>query len=285
MKKLIHYFSLVKFSHTIFAMPFALLGFFLAIHAYPDSFQWRILLLVLLCMIFARNAAMAFNRYVDREIDKQNPRTANREIPQGIISPKSALTFVILNSLFFVITTAFMNKLVFFLSPLALFTILGYSYTKHFTYYCHLVLGLGLALSPIGAYLAVAAQFDFLPVLLSFVVLFWTAGFDIIYALQDETFDKKNKLHSIPSKVGVKKARRIAAFFHAGVSFLIASIGLLGSFSCWYWVGAAIFLLLLFNQHRILQPNHPKSVQSAFLIHNGLASILYAFFVILSLYL
>ncbi|MEM9821016.1 MAG: UbiA-like polyprenyltransferase, partial [Bacteroidota bacterium] len=175
-----HYLSLIKFSHTIFALPFALLGFFLAAHRSGDpSFPWHLLLLVILCMVFARSAAMAFNRYLDRDIDLKNPRTANREIPAGVISPNAALAFVVINSLLFIACTWWINPICFYLSPLALLIILGYSYTKRFTFLCHFVLGLGLALAPVGAYLAVLGKFDLIPVLYGLVVLFWVSGFDI----------------------------------------------------------------------------------------------------------
>ncbi len=158
MKRLINYSRLVKFEHTIFALPFALIGFFFALQQNQSSLSLKLLILVLLCMVFARNAAMGFNRFLDREFDKQNPRTALREIPAGILEPKSVLLFVILNAVLFIITTFFINQLCFYLSPVALFVILFYSYTKRFTPLCHFVLSLGLAIAPVGAYLAVARQ-------------------------------------------------------------------------------------------------------------------------------
>ena len=203
------YLSLIKFSHTIFAMPFALIGFFLA--SKDSEPEWITLLYVVLCMVFARSAAMAFNRYIDRDIDTANPRTAKvREIPNGSIKAKSALIFVLLNCLLFIVTTYLINPLCFALSPIALITILGYSYTKRFTALCHLILGLGLALAPIGAYLAISGKFEILPVLFSLVVLFWVSGFDIIYSLQDEEFDKAQKLHSIPVLLGKKNALNLS---------------------------------------------------------------------------
>ena len=165
-------------------------------------------------MVFARSAAMAFNRYIDRVIDQKNPRTAIREIPSGIIQPKSALLFVFANCVLFITTTFFINKLCFYLSPIALLVILGYSYTKRFTALCHVVLGFGLALAPIGAYLTLSGKFDLLPLLFSFVVLLWVSGFDIIYALQDTDFDKDNALYSIPSFFGKQRALQISTFLH-----------------------------------------------------------------------
>ncbi|MEY3240550.1 MAG: hypothetical protein RIR11_1988, partial [Bacteroidota bacterium] len=191
-----NYLSLVKFSHTIFAMPFALTGFFLAVLEHKSGLNWILLGLVVLCMVFARSAAMAFNRWLDRDIDAGNPRTAVREIPAGVISPNAALAFVVANCALFVATTFFINPICFYLSPVALLVILGYSYTKRFTWLCHFVLGLGLALAPVGAYLAVTGYFSWPPVLLGCTVLTWVAGFDIIYALQDESFDRSKQLHS-----------------------------------------------------------------------------------------
>ena len=226
-----NYLSLIKFSHTIFAMPFALIGFFLGIineHS-TGSLNNTIglgnditnfvaqknnllkFMLVVLCMIFARYAAMAFNRWLDKSFDAKNPRTTIREIPKGIIKANNALIFVIISCIAFIVCCWFINKLCFYLSFVALFVVLFYSYTKRFTALCHLVLGVGLSLAPIGAYLAVTGKFDLLPILFSFTVLFWVSGFDIIYALQDEEFDKANKLHSIPAAVGKVKALRISA--------------------------------------------------------------------------
>ena len=196
-------------------MPFALIGYFLAIEYSTYSFDAILLLKVILSMIFARSAAMAFNRYIDRDIDKANERTAAvREIPNGSIKPKSALIFVIINSILFISTTFFINKLCFYLSPVALIVVLGYSLTKRFTALCHLVLGVGLSLAPIGAYLAVTGSFAWLPLYFSFAVLFWVAGFDMIYALQDEEFDKEQKLHSIPVLLGKSRALMLSNFLH-----------------------------------------------------------------------
>src|SRR5579871_2737508 len=232
-----NYLSLIKFSHTIFAMPFAMIGFFLGAYWNPINemkkqatehhftwsiyvtFSWQIFFLVILCMIFARSAAMAFNRYLDRNFDAKNPRTAIREIPKGIISANSALTFTIISAILFITTCFFINKLCFYLSPVALFVILFYSYTKRFTPLCHLVLGIGLSLAPIGAYLAVTGAFALLPILFSCTVIFWVSGFDIIYALQDEDFDRSNQLYSMPSWLGKSKALRVSEFLHF-LSFL-----------------------------------------------------------------
>lgn len=285
------YLSLVKFSHTIFAMPFALIGFFLALKtSNKDIFSienLQLLLFVVLDMIFARNAAMGFNRWLDKNIDKKNPRTAVREIPSGKIKSKYALWFVIINSLLFLITTYFINQLVFFLAPLALAVILGYSYTKRFTWFCHFILGLGLSLAPVGSYLAVTGTFSLLPVLFSLTVLFWTAGFDIIYSLQDEEFDKENNLKSIPTLLGKKNALRLSSLSHfLTVGFIILA-GIKGAdfLGIWYWAGAFFFGSSLIYQHLIVKADDLSKVNLAFFTTNGIASIVFAVFTLLSLYI
>src|ERR1700760_1215604 len=231
------YFSLVLFAHTIFALPFAIIGFFLAVTTTDNHFNWVKLLLMLLCMVFARNSAMAFNRYLDRDIDAKNPRTKVRDIPAGRITPASALAFTLINCALFIITTWFINRLCFFLSPVALFVVLGYSATKRFTALCHLVLGLGLSLAPIGAYLVVTGHFDITPLFFSLAVLCWVSGFDIIYALQDVEFDRAEKLHSIPAYLGKENALRLSTGLHVLSAVFIVlpvfytSVGLL------YYVG------------------------------------------------
>jgi len=193
-------------------MPFALIGFFLATKSH--DFDWMILTYVILCMIFARSAAMGFNRYLDRESDSRNPRTSkSREIPNGKINAKSALIFVIINCLLFIGSTYLINTTCLLLSPLALLIILGYSFTKRFTIFCHLILGLGLSLAPIGSYIAVTNSFDLIPILFSLTVIFWVSGFDIIYSLQDEKFDKKERLKSIPVTFGAKASLIISSVF------------------------------------------------------------------------
>lgn len=305
-----NYLSLVKFSHTIFALPFALIGFSVAIRydtplylLLEKPFDWHIngqviqglnpplkfylqtFLLVIVCMITARSAAMAFNRYLDSHFDAKNPRTAIREIPAGIISKESALRFVIINCLVFITATFFINKICFFLSPVALFVVLFYSYTKRFTALCHLVLGVGLSLAPIGAYLAVTGQFALLPILFSFAVLFWVSGFDIIYALQDEDFDRSQQLHSIPAAIGKIKALRLSEVLHLLSAGFILFAGYYGQFGFWYWVGAGFFVCLLIYQHLLVKPNDLSKVNMAFFTTNGIASIVFAVFVLLDIFL
>ncbi|MCB0700799.1 MAG: putative 4-hydroxybenzoate polyprenyltransferase [Chitinophagaceae bacterium] len=277
------YLSLIKFSHTVFALPFAFIGFSLAVIYEQKTFEWHLLVKMLLCMVFARTAAMAFNRYLDRNIDALNPRTAKREIPAGVIKPQNALWFVIINCASFVITCYFINMLVFYLSFIALFVVLFYSYTKRFTALCHLVLGLGLSLAPIGAYLVVTGTFSWLPLLFSFIVLTWVSGFDIIYALQDEGFDKEHKLHSIPAALGIKGGLSVSTSLHIISGLLVIAAGYSASFNWIYWAGAAIFIGLLIYQHMLVKPTDLSKVNIAFMTTNGIGSIVFAIFTIVSL--
>ncbi len=283
--KIANYLSLVKFSHTIFALPFALLGFSLATIHSSNSLSWQLLGLVVLCMLFARNAAMSFNRWADRHIDEVNPRTAQREIPARKISHRSALAFCIANALFFVVATWFINPLCFYLSPIALLVILGYSFTKRFTALSHFVLGLGLALAPTGAYLAVTGSFDWIPVIISFSVLCWVSGFDIIYSLQDDEFDEQNHLRSVPVLLGRKRALALSRSLHVLTTLLLTAAGLQGEFKTIYWIGLGIFAMLLFYQHTVVKYNDLRRVNLAFFTLNGIASIVFALFAITDLFL
>ena len=284
------YLSLIKFSHTVFALPFALIGLILAINSlkapldYLDYYQnWLpALCKVLLCMVFARSAAMSFNRFLDRRYDALNPRTAQREIPAGVIKPAHALAFTIISSALFVLTTWFINPACFYLSFVALFVVLFYSYTKRFTALCHLVLGVGLSLSPIGAYLSVTGRFDVLPILFSLIVLTWVAGFDIIYALQDEVFDNNHNLHSIPTALGVRNALMVSSVLHVVSGFIVIAAGVYGHFNWLYWIGAAGYIGLLFYQHSLVKPHDLSKVNMAFANTNGIASVLFAIFTIAS---
>ena len=288
MLRIKNYFSLVKFAHTIFAMPFALIGFFYGlkmIHYNLNRPWWLLFILVILCMVFARSAAMAFNRWLDAEYDAKNPRTSIREIPGGIISKKNAMIFVIFNCIAFIICTFFINTLCLVLAPVALFVILFYSYTKRFTVLCHLVLGLGLSLAPIGAYIAVTGKFAIVPILFSLSVLFWVSGFDIIYALQDEEFDKENNLYSIPSFIGTKKALRISELLHFLSALCVIAAGLIGGFAAMYWSGVVVFAFFLVYQHTLVKPKDLSKVNKAFFSSNGIASVVFCVLVLLDLFM
>lgn len=283
-----NYFSLVKFSHTIFALPFAIIGFVLGVRAQwmsavPVEHFFLKLFLVLVCMVSARSTAMAFNRYLDRHFDKLNPRTAIREIPAGIIKAEKALVFIFINMAVFITASFFINSICFYLSPVALFVILFYSYTKRFTYLCHLILGIGLSLAPIGAYLAVTGSFALVPLLFSFAVIFWVSGFDIIYALQDIEFDKSQSLYSIPSYWGLHKALNIARVFHVFSAALVIAAYFIGGFHFIYLIGLLVFVGMLLYQNSIVKPHDLSKVNIAFMTANGIASIVFSIFVIASL--
>ena len=284
-KRVKDYFSLVKFSHTVFAMPFALIGFSLAVSGDEHNFSIRLLLLIILCMIFARNAAMGFNRLADNRFDALNPRTRTREIPSGTISTGAATVFVIFNSILFIITTGFINRLTLFLSPVALLVILGYSLTKRITALCHFILGLGLSLAPIGAYISVTGTFDLLPLIYSLIVITWVSGFDIIYALQDDEFDRSNQLHSLPSAAGRKRALLISILVHIITFLAVLAAGFAGSSGLIFWIGALLFTSLLIYQHLIVKHDDLRRVTLAFGTTNGIASIIFALFVILDLFI
>ena len=285
-----NYLSLVKFSHTIFAMPFALIGFVLGLrynwvnHQHIEN-VWLKFTLVIICMVTARSTAMAFNRYLDRHFDKLNPRTAIREIPAGIIKAEKALVFIGINMALFIVATYFINTICFYLSPVALFVILFYSYTKRFTYLCHLVLGIGLSLAPIGAYLALTGSFAVLPLLFSFTVIFWVSGFDIIYALQDIDFDQSQSLYSIPSYWGLEKALNIARVLHVFSAIFVIVAFYLGGFHLLYLVGLAVFIGMLLYQHSIVKPNDLSKVNIAFMTANGIASVVFGIIVIASIFI
>jgi 4-hydroxybenzoate polyprenyltransferase len=282
-------------------MPFALIGFFLGLaeftsivpgwhtRIFPVFIDWKIILvklaLVILCMVFARSAAMAFNRFLDHKWDALNPRTAIREIPKGIITPKNALAFTIINCILFIATTFFINRICFFLAPVALAVVLGYSYTKRYTALCHIILGVGLSLAPIGAYLAVTGAFHWLPILFSFAVLFWVSGFDIIYALQDVEFDQSQSLYSIPARVGKENGLRISEILHLLSLATVVLAGKLGAFGWLYWLGVLVFGICLVYQHSIVKPNDLRRVNLAFLTMNGIASVVFAVFVISDLFI
>ena len=283
-EKISKYLRLVKFSHTIFAMPFALMSFVYALWSTDKEFSWWLLVQVVLCMVFARNVAMGFNRWADRDIDAENPRTADREIPAGTISPRNALAFVIVNALLFIVTAATINLLTAILSPVALAVVMFYSYCKRFTSLAHLVLGLSLGIAPAGAYIAVTGTLTLAPCLLSLLVLTWCGGFDIIYALQDAEFDRKRGLHSIPSKFSVATSLYISIALHCvSVAALVAFAWMLPQQSWLLWTGVGLFSAILVAEHILVTPTKQRSIGIAFGTLNGLASLTLAAFVIANL--
>ena len=274
------YISLVKFAHTIFAMPFALMAFTYALWSTEAEFSWWLLVQVILCMVFARNVAMGFNRWADRDIDKENPRTADREIPAGKISPRNAMIFIVMNALFFVATACTINLLTALLSPVALAVIMFYSYCKRFTALAHIVLGLSLAIAPAGAFIAVTGTLTWPVCLLSLLVLTWCGGFDIIYALQDAEFDRQRGLHSIPSTFSVATSLYISIALHCVSVASLVAFALLLPQSWVLWSGVALFSAILVAEHILVTPKKQRSIGIAFGTLNGLASLTLAAFVI-----
>lgn len=273
----------IKFSHTLFAMPFALIGFFWGVH-FSEFFSWMLLIKVILCMVFARNAAMSFNRIVDKKFDSLNSRTQSREIPAQQIKIKQAYIFCFLNALAFMACGLWINTICFILSPIALLVILGYSYTKRFTCLCHVILGLGLSLAPIGAFIAATNTINLPIVLLGSAVLLWVSGFDIIYALQDINFDRANKLKSIPERIGIKKSLIISSKLHLISLILLLSAGFYQHAGLLYWIGCIFFSILLLYQHLIISEKNLSRINQAFFTFNGYASVTFGIFSIADSY-
>jgi 4-hydroxybenzoate polyprenyltransferase len=284
MKSLRNWSSLVKISHLIFSLPFAVIGFGLAYVSYPENFSYLLILLVLLSVFFARNAAMAFNRYTDAEIDAKNERTKNREIPSKVFSKQQVLMFVILNIALFLLTVFFINTLCFFLAFPAIFVILFYSYSKRFTFLCHYILGLSLSMAPIGAFLAISGEFKIEPILLSLAVFFWVGGFDILYALQDDEFDEEHQLKSIPQRFGRKKAMNISRISHLFSLIPLFIFGIMIEATWIYYIGFSLFLAILTIEHILVKPNDLSRVNLAFATMNGMGGVIFATFTILDLF-
>ena len=271
-------------------MPFALMSFVYAVTqsgiaaAESNPWWWATLLVqVVLCMVFARNVAMGFNRWADRDIDARNPRTASREIPAGQVSPQAAIWFVAINAILFIITASTINSLTAWLSPVALGVVMFYSYCKRFTSLAHMVLGLSLGIAPVGAYIAVTGEFALVPCILSMLVITWCGSFDIIYALQDKEFDRENGLHSIPAKFSVRTSLYISIALHVVTIACLAWFVMLLPQSWWIWSGAAIFAAIIVAEHIIVTPTRQRNIPIAFGTLNGLARLSLATLVIIGL--
>jgi len=279
--RIIAFINLVKLPHTVFALPFALIGVVLASYRYRlrlSDIGW-----VILAFTAARFAAMAFNRIVDRHIDAQNPRTALRELPRGVLSVQEAWLSVIASILVFVVSAAALNPLCFYLSPLAILWVLGYSFTKRFTRWSHLVLGAGLGIAPVGGYLAVAGVWSrpwWLLVALALAVTTWVCGFDILYALPDESFDRAHALHSIPAALGERGAIYVARSLHGLTVIALALTGVGAHLGFLYWCGLTLAALILLYEHSLVHPGNLAKLDAAFFMMNGMLSITLLFFVL-----
>ena len=276
--KISDYASLVRFSHTIFALPFAMSSIALAWSKHPVTL--RALIWILVAMVGARSAAMGFNRLADRKFDALNPRTQGWELPQGKVRISEAILLTVAMSLLFVLAAYELSWLCFLLSPVALTIIFFYSLTKRFTWTAHLFLGLALSIAPIGAWLAVAGPEVgwselVIPLLLGLAVVFWLAGFDVIYSIQDHEFDHKQGLHSIPVRFGVAGALRLSSVFHIVTVVLLGLVGVVARMGIIYWLGFAAVAIVLYWEHRIVKPNDLSHINRAFFDLNAYVSIAY----------
>ncbi|MCE9500107.1 MAG: putative 4-hydroxybenzoate polyprenyltransferase [Leptospira sp.] len=274
-RSLFDYGKMVKLSHTLFALPFAAFSAVLAIGSLekPPGNLLILLGLILICMVSARSAAMGFNRYVDREFDKKNPRTAMREIPSGTISEKSVLLFVILSSVIFIVSTFFINKTCFLLSFPALAAILFYSYSKRFTFFCHIILGFGIGIAPLGAWLAITENISLIPFLLFFGLLFHISGFDILYSTQDREIDISLGLHSIPVKFGIRNSFLISRMFHIAAFLFFISAGIYAELGIIYFGFVSVTGVLLIIEHRLISPDNLQKLPIAFFHINASISV------------
>ncbi|NNF00695.1 MAG: UbiA family prenyltransferase [Pyrinomonadaceae bacterium] len=264
--------EMIKFEHTVFALPFAFLGAVLAANGLPS---WPQILWITVAMIGARSAAMSFNRIADRKIDGENPRTANRELPSGKLSVEFAWAFMIASCILFFIAAFMLNRLTLYLSPVALLSVLGYSYAKRFTSFAHLLLGWALAISPTGAWIAVRGAIDSeIPLLLSLLVMMWTAGFDVLYACQDYEYDKKKGLRSIPARFGIKGALRIARLFHLQAFIVLILLYFVTGLGWLALLGVLATGVLMVYQHTLVRPDDLSKMNAAFFTANALVSVI-----------
>ena len=261
---------MIKFEHTVFMLPFAIMSAFIASDGFPklNKLGW-----ILVAMVGARSCAMAFNRLADAEIDKANPRTSMRAIPAGLIAKGAVWAFTLVSAALLVFAAYNLNQLAFVLSPVALVVIMGYSYTKRFTSLSHIWLGISLSIAPIGAWIAIKGQFDWTPMLLGLAVLLWTSGFDVIYACQDFDFDRKQRLHSIPAKFGIKPALWISSVLHVVMIAILLSVTLLTDLGVVYLAGVGIVIIILVYEHAIVKPHDLSRVNLAFFTLNGMVSL------------
>ncbi|GAB7387508.1 putative 4-hydroxybenzoate polyprenyltransferase [Bacillaceae bacterium] len=276
--------EMIKFEHTVFALPFAYMGAVLGNIVGEGSWPtWREIGWVTVAMVGARSAAMALNRLIDRHIDAKNPRTAMRAIPAGKISVKEVIAFIVASFALLFIAAAQLNRLAVTLLPIAVFVLVFYSYTKRFTWLCHLVLGVALGLAPLGGWVATTGRIDPIAVILFFTVVLWTAGFDIIYACQDVEFDVKEGLHSIPSRFGVAKALYLARLFHLATVLGLALLAYLAPLGGWFALGTAIAALLLLYEHLLVSPGDLSKLNVAFFTMNGILSVVVFTFTMIDL--
>lgn len=274
--------EMIKFEHTVFALPFAYLGAFLASRGMPEFSD---LLWITLAMVGARTAAMSLNRIIDRTIDAQNPRTESRAIPAGLLGVGEVYVYTLLSLIILGISAYQLNMLAFKLMPIAVFFLVLYPYTKRFTWACHFILGIALGLAPLGAWIGVTGQWALTPVLLGCAVVLWVGGFDVVYACQDVEFDRKEGLHSVPSRFGITRGLEISTLVHILAPLLFILVGILESLGWLYYTGVVIAIFLLFRQHRIVSASDLSKVGIAFFNLNGYLSVELFIFSVLDLHI
>jgi len=271
MEKLSVFFKMIKFEHTLFALPFAYLGAFLAAKGVPPGLK---LFWITLAMIGARTAAMSLNRLIDRRIDARNPRTAQRALPAGQLKVNEVVLYTVLSFLLLGYSAYQLNSLALLLMPIAVFFLVLYSYTKRFTWACHIVLGISLGLAPAGAWIGVTGHWALAPILLGLGVMTWVAGFDVVYACQDVEFDRREGLHSIPAIFGLQRGLEISSALHSLSPLFFIAVGVVMSMSWLYYVGVAIAIVLLYRQHRLVSVDDFSKIGVAFFDLNGYLSIM-----------
>jgi 4-hydroxybenzoate polyprenyltransferase len=268
--------EMIKWEHSVFALPFALSGAMLAAKGWPSGRQ---LLWIIVCMVSARTAAMAFNRLADADIDADNPRTQMRALPSGVLSKKFVTVFVVLACAVFVYSAAQLNALTLYLSPVALSVVLLYSYTKRFTRWSHLVLGFALGIAPAAAWIAVRGALDWRILLLTVAVAFWVGGFDIIYACQDFDFDRRAGLRSVPQSIGIANALMLARILHALVFIFLGAVAIFFGLGIIGLAGVVVVAMLLGYEHSLVRANDLSKLNAAFFTMNGVIAVVYFAFV------
>lgn len=276
--------EMIKFEHTLFALPFAFMGALLgSVIGFGSLPTWGQIGWIIVAMVGARSAAMGLNRLIDRVIDKKNPRTAKRAIPAGLLSVSEVLVFIVISFVLLFWATANLSPLAMKLLPIAVFMTVFYSYTKRFTWTCHIILGLTIGLAPLGAWVAVTGSIDWTALVLYVSVSFWTAGFDVIYACQDADFDRREGLHSIPSRFGIGRALLLARCFHLITAVGLMSLFVLTELSWWYLIGLIVSYVILFYEHYIVSPSDLSKLNTAFFTMNGVLSVVVFCFTFLDL--
>ena len=277
-KKLGIFLGMIRFGHSVFALPFAYISSMLVENRIPDLPD---LLWITLAMVGARTAAMSLNRLIDRDHDARNPRTSDRALPRGLLKTSEVWLYTLISLLLLMYAAYRLNPLALKLAPLAVLALCTYSYTKRFTWACHMFLGMVLGIAPVGAWIGITGQFDLIPILLGAGVLFWVAGFDIVYACADYDFDRRMRLHSIPVRFGIKKALQVSMTFHVAAPLLFLMAAILARVGWFYYIGLGVAVVILFYQHTLVKPYDLSRAGSGFFNLNGLLSVVMFVFTLL----